>query len=459
MSNQYVPDYSTLPGTGTLSTASSYRYRTNGGNWIGPISGTSVTKRRAKSAVRRGSVEPITQWRRATPYTRIVMSGDHTPKFSWTNRTLSGSTVEYEIQNPFQGLGFIMSDGGKFSGYRVNVDTNLLERSKAEAYQALLDQKINLGQAAAELAETLGWFASIVARLVYALKVVKDALKGRYSRFKAHQKLWGNPNRLYPNTRIRNNRWRDVKGDPKAVRYRQEQHRHWWNSEAYDRWYRREQRRYKKRRPSPSRWGANAWLEYQYALMPLIYDVYGAAALLSEGLRSDMLLFSVRRTFTGQCDSGRFLSSNAGAYNTSGSVKESARTVFTGRYRTSHLGAMTELGLNNPWAIAWELVPFSFVVDWILPIDKILSSITAPLGVTFVDGYTSKLISGKVTGWLYNSGSGYRISGDLPKANVKILGFERITYPSWPWVMPYLKSPFNINHVATALALLRQLTK
>lgn len=462
MSSYRVNDYSTLVGTGSQSTATSYRRRvtyTNGvvGAWIGPINGTSVTRRRAKSPTVAGGVDPFTGWRKATPYTRYVLQGDHTSEFTWRNRALDGSEHDYKITNPFQGLGFSMKDGGKISGYNVNIDVNLVERSKAEAYDSLLQTKVNLGQAAAELAETLAWFSSLVSRLMWAIRVVRDAIRGKISRFVAHKRLWENPNRIYPNTRIRNNRWKDVAGDPMAVRYRLEQHRHWWNSEAYERWYRKTSRA-NRRKFRPTRTGSSAWLEYQYALMPLIYDLYGAAALLSEGLRGDNHLFSVQRTITGQCDPGRFLSSSAGAYNVSGNVMESARTVFTARYRTSSLGAQTELGLNNPWSIAWELVPFSFVVDWVLPVGKVLSSITAPLGVTFVDGYTSKILRGRVTGYLHNSGRGFRISGTLPTASVKIMAFQRITYLSWPWVMPYMKSPFNSNHVVTALALLRQLT-
>jgi len=39
---------------------------------------------------------------------------------------------------------------------------------------------------------------------------------------------------------------------------------------------------------------------------------------------------------------------------------------------------ISALGLNNPIAIAWEVIPFSFVVDWFLSIDKTLDSMKLP---------------------------------------------------------------------------------
>jgi hypothetical protein len=38
------------------------------------------------------------------------------------------------------------------------------------------------------------------------------------------------------------------------------------------------------------------------------------------------------------------------------------------------------LGLINPAVVAWELVPFSFLVDWFIPVGKFLDSWTDQLG-------------------------------------------------------------------------------
>ena len=40
-----------------------------------------------------------------------------------------------------------------------------------------------------------------------------------------------------------------------------------------------------------------------------------------------------------------------------------------------------QLGLVNPASVAWELIPFSFLVDWFLPVGKFLESYTDTVGM------------------------------------------------------------------------------
>jgi hypothetical protein len=46
--------------------------------------------------------------------------------------------------------------------------------------------------------------------------------------------------------------------------------------------------------------------------------------------------------------------------------------------------------LSNPAALAWELVPYSFVVDWMIPVGDYLSSLDAVNGLTFRRGTLSR---------------------------------------------------------------------
>jgi hypothetical protein len=47
------------------------------------------------------------------------------------------------------------------------------------------------------------------------------------------------------------------------------------------------------------------------------------------------------------------------------------------------------LGLTNPLNVAWELVPFSFVVDWFIPIGSFFDGLVPPQGVSRVKGVSS----------------------------------------------------------------------
>jgi hypothetical protein len=48
------------------------------------------------------------------------------------------------------------------------------------------------------------------------------------------------------------------------------------------------------------------------------------------------------------------------------------------------LDFLNKLGLDNPAFIAWNLMPLSFVVDWILPVGKWLESFTAYAGLELI---------------------------------------------------------------------------
>jgi len=48
------------------------------------------------------------------------------------------------------------------------------------------------------------------------------------------------------------------------------------------------------------------------------------------------------------------------------------------------MSLINAFGLDNPLAIAWEVVPFSFVVDWFLPINRYLKNISALNGLELI---------------------------------------------------------------------------
>ena len=59
------------------------------------------------------------------------------------------------------------------------------------------------------------------------------------------------------------------------------------------------------------------------------------------------------------------------------------------------------LGLVNPLSVAWELVPFSFVVDWFSGVGNVLDGYTDLLGLSVVDTYSVRYLRGRVTGSYY----------------------------------------------------------
>jgi hypothetical protein len=60
------------------------------------------------------------------------------------------------------------------------------------------------------------------------------------------------------------------------------------------------------------------------------------------------------------------------------------------------------LGLLNPLSLAWELLPYSFVIDWFLPIGDYLAATTASAGMTWVNGWSRTERKQRATANIFN---------------------------------------------------------
>lgn len=143
------------------------------------------------------------------------------------------------------------------------------------------------------------------------------------------------------------------------------------------------------------------WLEYRYGWTPLLMDVYAAATIATDGLNhhkaetfsKDMIKLTVREKITDQkisetITSNPFLGSNT--LSGEGSVADGVHSLVVWMKLIDELAVFkSQLGLNNPALVAWELIPFSFIADWFLPIGDAIKSYSAYAGYEFAYGYES----------------------------------------------------------------------
>lgn len=107
---------------------------------------------------------------------------------------------------------------------------------------------------------------------------------------------------------------------------------------------------------------SNNWLELQFGWLPLISDVWNSLDAFRTSLKTRGS--TVKSTSRGKTANGR----NSAGYIAT--VKNPA------------LYSLTQLGLTNPLVVAWELVPFSFLIDYFINIGDTLKDVTSGLGVS-----------------------------------------------------------------------------
>lgn len=215
-------------------------------------------------------------------------------------------------------------------------------------------------------------------------------------------------------------------------------------------------------KPRGSNW-TNHWLQLQYGWKPLLSDVYGSCDALSKREKSDWRVTakasrreSTSKTY-GPTNQG---STRNGDYSYACGV-ELRKGVFV---RIDAIPdndlkmSLSSLGVTNPLLVAWELVPYSFVVDWAFPVGNWLSSLDAMLGYT--QAYTSTSYYNKCnwTSWGLSkrwSSTNY-IEADFDGSK-ECLWHSRAASSGVPQAKPPgLKDPRSLGHMANGLALLAQ---
>jgi hypothetical protein len=137
---------------------------------------------------------------------------------------------------------------------------------------------------------------------------------------------------------------------------------------------------------NPKQW-ANEILAFKFGVEPLVKDVQTALDYLS---KDDTAV-----TLTVRTKDSRFVSVSANGVTFSGHVV--VRHKIIAEMDNVMFQKLNEWGLTNPLSIGWEFTPWSFVVDWVIPIGSYLASLTALTGLTFSTGTRHVTIDGVFT--------------------------------------------------------------
>lgn len=176
---------------------------------------------------------------------------------------------------------------------------------------------------------------------------------------------------------------------------------------------------------------ARAWLGYSYAVRPLLADVFGAVKAL-EKRHERPTLVTVRAQSTEEVDIELATANGVVKYPDFGrDVFLTLRGAYGARAKITFevdnpiLYTLSTLGLTNPLTVAYELIPFSFVLDWFIPVGDFIGSLVPPQGVTKVQR--------TLTSWgRFNGKGGFRFyQGELP-CSINERWKDRFVYSTFP---------------------------
>lgn len=162
----------------------------------------------------------------------------------------------------------------------------------------------------------------------------------------------------------------------------------------------------KKAKASPGKTVAANWLEFHFGWSPMMGDIHDAINVLQSPVSSchpgassqgpvEVVWYQPESiyqapTISLNCGSSYYAWHRFEKFT--GSRRVSMRAEV--RVTNPNLWLANQLGLINPLSVAWEVVPFSFVVDWFTNVGGFLNSATDFYGLTLDKASTTYVLKG-----------------------------------------------------------------
>jgi hypothetical protein len=211
---------------------------------------------------------------------------------------------------------------------------------------------------------------------------------------------------------------------------------------------------------------ANHWLEYVFGWLPLLHDIRDGAELLAESVATYKepkgSVYAVGRTTASYAyrDPHSGLGHHYADIDARASITARCKAIYS--LDDEARSVLSKTGISNPASLAWEALPFSFVVDWFLPVGNYLDSLTAFDGFSLA-GVVASTLENAVASWRYGvyNQPGYVWSTSYTtgaKAEATQTRYIRtLSLPSYTF--PSLRSPIGpepLQRFTTAASLLLQ---
>lgn len=221
-------------------------------------------------------------------------------------------------------------------------------------------------------------------------------------------------------------------------------------------------------RGQPRRKVTDAWLEQRYGWAPTLMDLEGAIDWLDSRDDGGYARYRIRSKASSKIRTDTpwtpWIDTAIGSYypvpartrDRSSEVIE-VKGVYFATLEDKTFRTLQQCGVTNPLTTAWELVPYSFVVDWFVGVGQYLSNLSALDGLHFTVGSETKYVY-RVCEREYDNGApllGRRAIGGHPsRGRRSYKEFQRTKVTSLSGGLVVKEHPFTALHMIDAISLL-----
>lgn len=189
---------------------------------------------------------------------------------------------------------------------------------------------------------------------------------------------------------------------------------------------------------------SDIYLEGIFGWVPLMSDIYRAMEVLSSAHR---------------ISPSRAKAQDTRAYGVANStlragVITDARAVVGVRLSLDNPNVvlLNNLGLLNPASVAWDAVPYSFVINWFVPVGTYLNALTDLLGYGVHDGFVTTFVRKSAAGSYYDYNYDSESWDWFPRRVEQISVVRQLGFPPFKLPTPSLPTA-DLSKALISLAL------
>lgn len=198
---------------------------------------------------------------------------------------------------------------------------------------------------------------------------------------------------------------------------------------------------------------ANNWLEYSFGWKPLVQDIGSAVEILQSPIANMRCRASTTSTYVYTSGGYPGIPKPGMGANYQDRIGAKLRAGCDVVSVNPDLWLANQMGFVNPLTVLWEMIPFSFIVDWFASVGSFLEGMTARIGVKLANEFTtiysigsSDHIGRNLNGSaLYDTGKWHQVGRSLGLPSIK------------PNIRPFVG--FSVTRGLNAISVLLQLLR